>query len=257
VDRRLTHIGTLALTLVVVATLASEASARTIRFSGRTWDVKDSVGMVGPGPNHFSDGPQTVWVDDRGRLHMRLERRHGHWQCAEIVSRAEMGYGTYTWEVVGRAATLDRNVVLGLFTWDDAPGDHHREIDIEWARWGRARGTDASFTVQPYTHDGNGHAFRMKRSDGLRTTQSFTWMPDRVRFASLSGHVDPPGSPADVIERWGYDGPDVPAEGAAHARINLWLFRGAAPSDGEPAELIVRSFTFEPAVARVAVEEAA
>ena len=160
-----------------------------------------------------------------------------------------MGYGTYTWNVVGRASSLDRNVVLGLFTWDDARKDHHREIDIEWSRWGRRRGSNASFTVQPYTREGNGHAFRIVRGDGLRTTQSFTWMPDRVRFASLRGHVEHPGSPKDVIERWHYAGADVPAEGEAHARSNLWLFRGAAPSDGRPVELVVRSFTFQPAPA--------
>jgi hypothetical protein len=46
---------------------------------------------------------------------------------------------------------------------------------------------------------------------------------------------------------WTYGAPDIPAPGSEHARMNLWLFRGALPTNGKPAEVIVKSFKFEPA----------
>jgi hypothetical protein len=42
------------------------------------------------------------------------------------------------------ADQLDRSVVLGLFTWDDAALQHHNgEIDIKLSRWGKAFGQNA------------------------------------------------------------------------------------------------------------------
>lgn len=238
---------TAALFAVLLMAGSTSASARTIRFSGLRWDVKTSHGLTGPGPNRFSDSARSVWVDAHGRLHLRIARRHGHWYCTEIVSDDIMGYGTYTWDVVGRPAALDPNVVLGLFTWADAPRDHHREIDIEWSRWGQPHADDASYTVQPYQHHGNEHAFMIARRAGARTTQSFDWEPRRVRFASLRGFFAPPWLDDAAIQRWRYTGDDVPAEGAAHTRINLWLFRGARPTDRRPASIVIRSFTYTPA----------
>lgn len=56
------------------------------------------------------------------------------------------------------AGNLDPNVVFGLFTWDDNPIQAHREIDVEFARWGATPaqdGSNAQWVVQPY--DGADH----------------------------------------------------------------------------------------------------
>jgi hypothetical protein len=39
----------------------------------------------------------------------------------------------------------------------------------------------------------------------------------------------------------------VPDAGQAQVRINLWLFRGNAPTDGQPVEVVISDFTFTPA----------
>src|SRR5438034_3134844 len=93
---------------------------RTISFSGYTWSVKTSVGPVGPGPNYFSDSTNNVSVDAQGRLHLRITHTGGNWYCAEIVCQRTLGYGNYVFHVDGTPATLDANVVLGLFTWSNA-----------------------------------------------------------------------------------------------------------------------------------------
>jgi len=48
------------------------------------------------------------------------------------------------------------------------------------------------------------------------------------------------------IESWTYTGADTPPPGRAQTRINLWLFRGAPPSDGREVEVVVARFGFTP-----------
>ncbi|MEP7059256.1 MAG: hypothetical protein ABI828_00875 [Actinomycetota bacterium] len=231
------------LVLAVLATIAlsaSPAAARTIHWSGQAWDVENSAGAVGPGPNHFSDDTRNVWVDGRGRLHVAITHRAGGWQCAEISSAHASGFGTYRFRVEGDAETLDPNIVLGLFTWDNSPGEHHRELDIEWSRWGDASDQKtAGFTVQPYQHAGNRHRY-LQPSAAPVSDQVFTWRPASVAFGAYA-------VPGAEISRWTYRGPDVPAPGKAHVHLNFWLFRGDPPTNAQPAEIVIRSFTFRPA----------
>ena len=99
---------------------------RTIRFSGYDWLVKTSTVLVGPGPNYFSDDEENVWIDDLGRLHLRVTRdADGHWRASEVVLQASLGYGQYRFALEGTAQELDPNVVLGLFTWQDDPSENH------------------------------------------------------------------------------------------------------------------------------------
>ena len=43
-----------------------------------------------------------------------------------------------------------------------------------------------------------------------------------------------------------YRGSDVPKPGDERVRLNLWLFGGTAPSDGQPVEIVVESFAYAP-----------
>ena len=127
-----------------------------ISWSGRTWQVKSSQSKVGPGPNYFSAAPENVWVDASSRLHLRLTYRNGRWNCAELIGTQTLGYGTYVFEIASAVANLDANVVLGLFTWSDKAPAAHREVDIEFARWGnasdpRTHSTSCSPTISPVT----------------------------------------------------------------------------------------------------------
>ncbi len=216
---------------------ADSAEPRTIAFSGYTWDVKSSAGAVGPGPNYFSASTGNVWVDKAGRLHLKIRYTNGRWRSAEIVSRRSFGHGTYSWALDSPvyATALDPNAVLGLFTWSDDPAYHNREIDIEFARWGVVdEPVSGMYSVQPYAHAGNVRRFIQPRVSA--STHSFTWRPASVLFKNS---VAPNRS-------WTYSGPDVPAAGGEHARMNLWLVNGKAPRNGKAIEVIVKRFTFTP-----------
>jgi hypothetical protein len=133
---------------------------------------------------------------------------------------------------------LDPNVVLGLFTWSDKAPYAHREIDIEFSRWGNAADrTNAQYVVQPY--GSAGHLARFTQPVTATSTHRFTWRPGQISWQSFDASGNQIGS-------YTYTGSDVPKAGDERVRLNLWLFGGAAPTDGSPAEVVVSSFAFTP-----------
>ena len=79
-----------------------------------------------------------------------------------------------------------------------------------------------------------------------QATHRFTWGETRVLFQSLQGHRND-----DLSEfgRWVYSPEDAPrriSQKPMPVHINLWLFRGHPPKNGQEVEVIVRSFEFTP-----------
>lgn len=221
------------------------ARQRIIRFSGYEWRVKESAGRVGPGPNYFSAAADNVAIDERGRLHLRITKRDGRFFCPEVISRQSFGYGTYRFYVDSTIDKLDINAVLGLFTWSDEPDYHHRELDIEFSRWGKIDNENGQFVVQPYTIPQN--IVRFETPAGLpASTHSFSWQPGRVFFQSFRGRRPDPDSPTDIIYQQTFTN-HIPQPGVENARINLWLIDGRPPAGGKEVEVIISGFEFIPA----------
>ncbi|MCC6363608.1 MAG: glycoside hydrolase family 16 protein [Bryobacterales bacterium] len=218
-----------------------EASEREITFQGQPWVVKVSQEQVGPGPNYFSASPENVFVDAKGRLHLRIVRRAGRWYSAEVISRRTVGYGTYRFEVE-QVNPLDPNAVLGAFTWGDESGPHNNEIDaLEVGHFGDDSGyTNAQVVIQPAEARGNLQRFLLPH--GGTTTHIMHWEPEGLQFQAAEG--DGP-----VIHEWSYPRtvPNVSGE-KLHFRFNLWLFQGRPPSGKKEVEVIITSFSFEPAL---------
>lgn len=224
--------------------IAARTYPRSVRFAGRTWHVRScAAGALGPGPNHFSDAPEDVFVDANGNLHLRIVRRGTQWFSTEVVAEApsRLGYGSYTFVLGSRVDLLDKNVVLGLFTWEDgAPKQNNREIDIEFSRWGEAGAPNAQYVVQPFDRAGNRQRFSFQQS-GSSSWHRFTWKSGSVNFASWNG--PPTRAPAMA---WRCTSGDVPQPGGEQVRINLWLLNGQPPSDGKSVEVIVHAFSHTP-----------
>jgi hypothetical protein len=222
--------------LVAETGAATRTRVRSLSFSGYTWDVKSSAGQVGPGPNYFSDGNENVWVDPTGRLHLKITSANGRWYCAEVVNQESLGRGVYAWTLESPVDRFDPNVVLGLFTWNDEPTNNHRELDVEFARWGDgADPTNGQFVVQPYDH--LGALLRITQPAGVASSRhGFTWGATSVEFSSSSA----------APRTWSYRGNDVPQPGGEHVRMNLWLFGGATPTDGQEIEVVISRFDFRP-----------
>jgi hypothetical protein len=219
----------------------ASAGERTIEFGGLTWNVRQGT-KLGPGPNNWSDDKQSVWVDDQGRLHLKLRRDGGTWYCAEVSSQKSLGYGEYVFQVATNVERFDPNVVAGLFTYLD---DDH-EIDFEFSRWGKSKNRKAQYVVQPGSRSQNIHRFDLGLT-GDYSTHRFSWSKGSVAFQSEHGHTEGLPSREKVIQKWACMSKDVPKASREKVHINLWLFQGKAPADGREVELIVAAFRFDAA----------
>ena len=67
-------------------------------------------------------------------------------------------FRSYEWTVTAGAGTLDPRVTLGLFTYALDPEQTHREIDIEFGRFGRSPArdpTNAQWALKPVNATGH------------------------------------------------------------------------------------------------------
>ena len=228
------------LSLILIAssgqTINHTADTDVISFSGYDWFVKttsDSAG--GPGPNYFSDSLENVWVDANGSLHLRItyDNTSEKWYCAEVYTVDSFGYGTYQFTLAPGFENLDKNVVLGLFTYLD----DNNEIDIEFARWGDVSAENGQYVLQPSWLANHVKRFEFN-PQGLDSTHSFTWCKNTIDFNSTNG--------ADEEFLWRYYGTGIPKPDVEKARMNLWLRGGLPPSDSLETEVIIKSFEFIP-----------
>ncbi|MCG9793111.1 glycoside hydrolase family 16 protein [Flavobacterium algicola] len=209
-------------------------STRIINFSGYEWIVRTSdEGVQGPGPNYFSDSEENVWVDNQGRLHLKIVNKGGKWYCSGVTLRRSQGYKKYVFYVASRVDQLDQNVVGGLFTYKN----DSEEIDIEFSKWSKPENQDSQFAIQPADKAGNKSRYDLKLKNDL-STHFFSWQPKSIEFGSYQGHTLQPIAD-DVINTWTYTGNDIPPENEENLKINLWLFRGNAPSNNQVAEMII------------------
>lgn len=230
------------------AGLFQPLAAQTLQFAGRTWIVRDAASAA-PGPNAWSS--DNAWVDSLGRLHLRITRgADGVWRCAEVMLDTALGFGTYEFKVDGRIDQLDRNVVFGMFQYPQPSTgpDFTHEIDIEFSRWGSDTAFPGYWTVYPTTTAlaETTHAFAPVL-EGDYSTHRFHRARDSVRFEMLHGHQDGDAQPAHT---WTFAPKDAKrriSQANQPVHINLWLFRGMAPSDGAEVEVIVTDFRFVPA----------
>jgi len=215
---------------------------RELEFGNLHWRMKSSLTPTAPGPNYFRGTEDAVWVDDWG-LHLTIQEQQGTWWATEIFTRERVGYGTYTFTVETDIQQYDPNVVAGFFTWDTAPQEYNREIDIEFAAWGQPSGTLFQYVVQPYADPSRIFVFK-PALNGNVTTHRIVWTADGVTFSSYHGSVDPDQmeSSTMLIKQWHHR--PSPTEGKVRFRINFWLYQGTIPV--RPAHMVITSFSFVP-----------
>ncbi len=222
------------------------SEGRRIRFSDLMWHVRDSLGRAeGPDNNYWSKSIRNVWVDERGRLHLKITRDEGagKWYCPEVVAVNPLGYGDYTFYVAGRLRDiLIKNEVLGLFNYLDAS----HEIDIEYGNgaWSEGKGFFGQFATQP-AGICERHEFPLDRiADGMdETASNFSWQKGAVRFSS---------SYYDAINADGWTGhkcvpeEDVDEDGSPdlQTHINLWLYGRKRKIKEEPTDIIINKFIY-------------
>ncbi len=213
-------------------TMSNPPSISQIQWSGYTWSIKSGLGN--PGPNNWLANSTSVWVDPAGELHLKIRKIGNIWYSSEIVAPQSLGYGEYTFELSSNIETLDKNIVLGLFTYETDT----REIDIEFARWGVATNPAAQYVLQPSSASSK-YNFPLNMT-GNYSTHKFNWSASEIFFQSYYGHTTD-----YLINQWMYKGVYNPPAGKERIHLNLWLYQGKAPSNLQEAEVIIKSFTFK------------
>lgn len=210
------------------------ADARSITWSGYTWQVRKSPGLEGPGPNLFNDSASSVWVDTKNKLHLRVSKDPvtGLWTSSEVFTDQWFGHGKYTWVVESQGDAQDPNIVNGMYNYLN---DTH-EFDVELGKWANPTNTtNAQYVVQPWLNPGNQVRFH---APAAVTTYSFDWHPTWTDFK---------GTAPKWAYSWTNSGPDITTGWGAPAHINLWQYGGRPPASGRTVEMVFRSFSFTPA----------
>jgi hypothetical protein len=209
-----------------------------IQWSGYTWNVKSGSGL-GPGPNDWLANTSGVWIDSNDNLHLKIRKIGTKWYCTEVSSLQSFGYGEYTFQLATNVEKLDKNIVLGLFTYET----DSKEIDIEFSRWNNLLNQMGGYVVQP-TSITNHKNFPLNLSDNY-STHKFQWSPSEIYFQSYYGNFPNLPDQQHLISDWKYTGSQIPAVGKDLLNLNLWLYKGVVPSDLKEAEVIIKSFTFK------------
>ena len=76
------------LILLVVVCFSHTLHAQTITWAGRPWKVTGG-GMAGVARGN----PENVSVDEKGYLHVRIEKRDGKWTASELFTAERFGFG--------------------------------------------------------------------------------------------------------------------------------------------------------------------
>ena len=212
-----------------------------LSFSGRTWEIeKSTTTIIGPGDNYFYYNALSDSVDANGYLHMSALNVNGKRYASEINLTGSLGYGTYSLTIQGDVSKLDKNVVLGFFTWDGSdnsnPGNtYNREIDMEMSRWTCATCTNDEVGVQPEPPEAV-RDFWMNYTGDI--VESMHWKAGEVDFL-----VKEAASPYTTLYQWNYTGSLVPTPGYETMTLNVW--QDEAPTTNN-VTIVMKSFSFTP-----------
>lgn len=229
----------------------------TIQWSGYTWDLTNGV-VEKPGPNNWSSNNSNVWVDAQQNLHLKITKVGGSWYCPQLALEKTLGYGEYMFQVNSRIDQLDKNVVLGMFTYQGnntgfSPQEY--EIDMEYSTWNNTiapNNGDFVFQYRPTNAGNQIKACNFKTVlAGNPSTQKFQWTQGHLYFQSYIGHYNTMPGQSFLIKDTIYNDTRVPPQAQEKLVINLYLNNGmyssvnyTGPSDQQPVEVIIQSFTF-------------
>ena len=218
----------------------------TLLFAGYKWVSKESNERhTGPGRNFFAGGRENIWVDEEGKMHIRMTHRNGRWYCAEARLVESLGYGKYIFQVEPNPAKLDKDLVVGFFTYDhDDTMHHHREIDIEFSKWGNEKNLNSQYVMQPFEIPENVHRFETDLNK--RTRHVISWKKSRIAFSSSYVTQRNDSVMLEPYAEWSYKPHMKLKRHQEKFSMNIWLFKADFPSDFNDYEFVVSKFEFVP-----------
>lgn len=195
--------------------------ARTIFWSGYSWNIRPAGTSQAPGHNDWSDSAANVQVQGSDLLLSVAQDSFGRWTSSEVDNQQHLGYGTYRWVVATDLSALDANEVLGLFTYG-GPEPSNNEIDIEASHWGDMSTPTGSGTVWQDANAGVSEGRVFNYSNRPPYVNQFTWSPGRIDYLI----TDATGA---TLFAWTVTA-GVPTPSTEVPVINYWRFKNVAPA---------------------------
>jgi hypothetical protein len=216
----------------------------TIQFSGFEWVIKDSKNrLTGPGKNYFSNSNENVWVDSIGKLHLKITQRNEKWYCSEVRLTESLGYGRYIFYLDSLPQELDKDMVIGLFMYDHLDtGNFHKEIDIEFSKWGEKKNENSQYVIQPY--EDKPHRFETQLN--LPSKHVIDVRKRKIDFRSYYDIGNIKDSVAPVIQKWKYKPEKAYRTGDEKVSMNVWLYKATETASLKDVEVIISKFEFIP-----------
>ena len=210
-------------------------------FGNIEWFVRTGPSPGAPGPNYWGSGAESVEVVDN-KLHLRIAQVNGKWTSAEIMTPIPDGKRGAVITITSPVHDLDPRVVLGMFAYRD----DHNELDVEISRFGNpASPMNAQYAVHSPRGGVEKNPFSIEAApDSPLTMHTLTWGPRVSPGVGLG--IEPISFASDgvgVRESWDYAGAPVNLQ-RAWLHLNLWLYEGKAPANGQPIDIEIGSIRF-------------
>ena len=257
---------------------APEQRATYTLWGGMVLQIKeDASTLCGPGNNSF--GRDTVLIDTVADT-LTLQYKNGMASEVRVLLPEEQRpytYGTYSFSVQSvsvknsagevKSGVLPKELVLGMFTWDDTENyatheNYNHEVDIEISRWDCETNSDLQFLVQPpgfpqmhrlFTGDPDGDETTKYQQGGQ--VYSFAWEPAEITWETTAGNSVNNNFVLKTEEAVYRDVEDYvqcleDVGGNMEVRLNLWNMLGNATPLGldstDVVEVVFDNFSFTP-----------
>lgn len=216
----------------------------TIDFSGFQWTIKESYGKhTGPGNNYFSGLKDNVYVDNEGKLHLRLTYRNDKWYCPEVRMINNLGYGKYIFEIDSLVTPLDKDIVVGFFMYDRQDSlNFHKEVDIEFSQWGKDNGLNSQYVMQPKEDE----AYRFNTDFSKKSKHTIAVRKRKISFKSTYETENKSDFLTKNYSKWKIKPNKEYHSQNERMSINVWLYRMSEPSNLKEFEIVISKFEFKP-----------
>eukprot|EP00978_Attheya_sp_CCMP212_P041743 scaffold243381_cov56-Attheya_sp.AAC.2 len=239
-------------------------------WDGMTVEVKEG-NVCGPGNNHFSRN--SVQVNNGNDLSLLYANGQASEVRVILPNSQLFTYGTYSFHIKSvkvmngddgtiLSTALPKELVLGLFTWDDTEDyatheNYNHEVDIEISRWNCESNSDVQFLVQPPGYPQMNRFFSGKTPKTLDQgghLYEFTWNPGHIDWFSTSGSVMGGYTfhlkTEEALFRGVPDYVQCMPSGNTEVRMNLWNMLGAIQPAGlsarDKVEVVIDNFSYTP-----------
>ncbi len=223
--------------LALLLALPVAAQAKTLRWSGYTWNLRTGTG--GPGAGNIWTG-QNATVRN-GNLLLSIVPRGTTWTSVELTTSRTFSFGRYRWVVNSDLSTASPASVLGLFTYSPQMAPGYGEQDFEFTQ---------AWSAPPAVRSGwfvSWRGAKQKASSNFSVspappyTATITWLKGSISFLLTDG-------PGRVLFKRTVKTRLTPKGLKVH--INYWVTdHDAISAPGAATQMSIRSFTYTPASA--------